>query len=58
VEENFGRAMLISNGDLRVFVERPISATFLVIAVLLVVAQIIFRMRMITRTRAMKPAAP
>ncbi len=50
--------MLISNGDLRVFVERPISATFLVIAVLLVVAQIIFRMRMITRTRAMKPAAP
>jgi TctA family transporter len=58
VEENFRRAMLISNGDLRVFVERPISAAFLAIAVLLVVAQMIFRMRMIARTRAMKPVAP
>ena len=39
-EENFRRAMLISDGDLRVFIERPISATFLAIAVTLLGAQL------------------
>jgi TctA family transporter len=58
VEENFRRAMLISNGDLKVFVERPISAAFLAIAALLIVVQIVVRMRMIARTRTMRPAAP
>ncbi|MGP9500519.1 tripartite tricarboxylate transporter permease, partial [Halomonas sp. AOP43-D1-4] len=28
MEENFRRAMLISRGDLMVFLERPVSATF------------------------------
>lgn len=37
LEENFRRAMLISGGDLSVFVTRPISATIIGIAVLLVV---------------------
>src|SRR6202165_4844782 len=39
-EENFRRALLISRGDLMTFIERPISAFFLTICVLLIVAQI------------------
>jgi putative tricarboxylic transport membrane protein len=41
-EENFRRAMLISDGDLRVFIERPISASFLAIAALLLGTQFYF----------------
>jgi TctA family transporter len=37
IEENFRRAMLISRGDAAIFVERPISAAFLLAAVALVV---------------------
>jgi TctA family transporter len=44
-EENFRRAMLISRGDLAVFVERPISAVFIAICVILIVGQIYFRLR-------------
>jgi TctA family transporter len=44
-EENFRRAMLISRGDLAVFVERPISAVFIAICVILIVGQIYFRVR-------------
>lgn len=40
-EEDFRRALIISRGHLAVFVERPISAGFLGICVLLVAAQII-----------------
>lgn len=36
LEENFRRAMLISRGDATVFIERPISATFLVASLALV----------------------
>ncbi|HEY0201618.1 MAG TPA: tripartite tricarboxylate transporter permease, partial [Burkholderiaceae bacterium] len=36
VEENFRRALLLSRGDLRIFIDRPISATFVAISVLLV----------------------
>ena len=38
VEENFRRALLLSRGDLAVFVERPISCVFVVISALLVIA--------------------
>jgi len=55
LEENFRRAMLISRGDLRVFIERPISAAFLAVAVLLVVTQIVFYFRK-TRISHAKPA--
>ena len=48
-EENFRRAMLISRGDLGVFVERPISAFFVFMCVLLIAAQIYVRLR--TRAR-------
>jgi putative tricarboxylic transport membrane protein len=44
-EENFRRAMLISRGDIWVFVERPISALFLGICVLLIGTQIYVRLR-------------
>jgi putative tricarboxylic transport membrane protein len=44
-EETFRRAMLISRGDLMVFVERPISAIFLAICVVLIGSQIYFRLR-------------
>jgi putative tricarboxylic transport membrane protein len=39
-EENFRRSLLISRGDLMTFIERPISAFFLSICVLLIVGQI------------------
>ena len=45
VEENFRRAMLISRGDLGIFVQRPISALFVTLCVLLIAAQIYFRLR-------------
>jgi TctA family transporter len=40
VEENFRRALLISHGDLRVFIDRPISAWFLGASVALVLVQV------------------
>jgi TctA family transporter len=39
-EENFRRSLLISRGDLMTFIERPISAFFLLICVVLIAAQI------------------
>ncbi len=44
-EENFRRAMLISRGDLRMFLERPISAFFVTMCVLLIAGQIYVRWR-------------
>jgi len=44
-EENFRRAMLISRGDILVFVERPISAVFIALCALLIGLQIYFRLR-------------
>jgi TctA family transporter len=42
VEENFRRALLLSRGDLAVFVQHPISAVFLAISALLLLAQVVF----------------
>ncbi len=39
-EENFRRAMLLSRDDLKIFIERPISAFFLAVCVLLLAAQL------------------
>jgi putative tricarboxylic transport membrane protein len=44
-EENFRRAMLISRGDIGVFIERPISAVFVALCVILIGSQIYIRMR-------------
>ena len=51
-EENFRRALLISRGDLAVFVERPISAGFLAAAALLIGVQMWFYMQ----KRRVRPA--
>ena len=40
LEENFRRAMAISDGDILTFATRPISAGFLLVALLLVAAQV------------------
>jgi len=44
-EENFRRAMLISRGDILVFIERPISAVFIVLCVVLIGVQVYVRVR-------------
>jgi putative tricarboxylic transport membrane protein len=44
-EDEFRRALVLSNGDILTFVERPISAVFLALAVLLVVVQVVVRLR-------------
>ena len=51
VEENFRRAMLLSRGDLMVFFERPISAGFMSICILLIVGQFFFALRAAIRKR-------
>ena len=42
VEENFRRTLLLSHGDLAVFLQRPISATFICASGLLITAQLFF----------------
>ncbi|HEY4072152.1 MAG TPA: tripartite tricarboxylate transporter permease [Herbaspirillum sp.] len=51
VEENFRRSLLLSNGDLSVFLTRPISAAFLTISLLLLLAQIFLRLRAVYKNR-------
>lgn len=45
LEENFRRAMLISRGDLMVFLEGPISAWFIGACALLIAVQIVSYLR-------------
>jgi TctA family transporter len=56
-EENFRRAMLISRGDIMVFVERPISAAFIALCVLLIALQIYVRIRPKKTAPGGRPAA-
>jgi putative tricarboxylic transport membrane protein len=51
VEENFRRAMLISNGDIRYFLERPISAVVIGLCVVLILAQTVFWLTGLQRRR-------
>jgi len=44
-EENFRRAMLIGRGDFMIFIERPISAVFLSLSLILILAQLYFWLR-------------
>jgi TctA family transporter len=44
-EENFRRAMLISRGDILVFLKHPISLAFISVSVLLIVMQVYLRLR-------------
>ncbi len=45
VEENFRRALLLSRGDLAIFIERPISLGFVIASVLLIVLLLVSAMR-------------
>ncbi|MDE1929329.1 MAG: tripartite tricarboxylate transporter permease, partial [Burkholderiales bacterium] len=56
LEENFRRAMLLSGGDLTVFLTRPISAWFIGASTLLVVAQLVAYARKRLRAAATAPA--
>jgi TctA family transporter len=51
VEENFRRAVLLSRGDLTVFVTRPISGSFIAVCTLLILGQIFFAVRAAMRKR-------
>src|SRR5206468_8587966 len=51
VEENFRRALLLSGGDMAVFVQRPISAAFVAMCALPVLGQIYFGIRAARRKR-------
>src|SRR5487761_1901595 len=42
VEENFRRALLLSRGDMWVFVQRPISGSFVGVSTLLILVQLFF----------------
>jgi len=49
VEENFRRALLLSRGDLMIFIQRPISAGFIGACALLVLLQILFALARVRR---------
>jgi putative tricarboxylic transport membrane protein len=56
IESNYRRSLVISGGDLRVFVEDPISATFLVLAVVFLAGSLYSEYR--RRRTAEQGAAP
>jgi TctA family transporter len=56
IEETLRRALLISHGDPMVFVERPISLSFLVLTFLLLIVLVAPMIRM-TRERAFEEGA-
>jgi putative tricarboxylic transport membrane protein len=51
VEENFRRALLISRGELSVFITRPISAGFIAASAIVILVQVFFAMRATHRRR-------
>jgi TctA family transporter len=51
VEENFRRALLLSRGDLMVFIQRPISGAFMGACALLILVQLFFALRASHRKR-------
>jgi TctA family transporter len=60
-EENFRRSLLISRGDLTTFIDRPISAFFLFICVVLIVAQVYVWLRkpkIVAEERAIEAQVP
>jgi putative tricarboxylic transport membrane protein len=57
LEENFRRAVLISRGSLQIFIDRPISATFLALCLVLIVAQIYARIRKVKPPTTVPSAA-
>ncbi|MGF6637355.1 tripartite tricarboxylate transporter permease [Paraburkholderia sp. MM6662-R1] len=56
-EENFRRALLLSRGDMMIFVEHPISAVLITLCALLLLAQICFGLRRAVIQRRVSAAA-
>jgi TctA family transporter len=56
LEENFRRAMLLSRGDLTVFLQRPISAWFIGACSLLILAQLVAYVRKLRLPAVREPA--
>ncbi len=56
VEDNFRRALLLSHGDLMIFLQRPISATFVTICALLLLTQVLLGLRRALRARVLAQA--
>jgi TctA family transporter len=54
LEENFRRAMLLSRGDLMVFLQRPISAWFIGACSLLILAQLVAYARKVLRANVLR----
>ena len=54
VEENFRRALLLSRGDMMVFVQRPISGAFLGVCAFLILIQVYFAIRAKHRKKSAK----
>jgi putative tricarboxylic transport membrane protein len=57
LEENFRRAVLISRGSMQIFIDRPISATFLALCALLIGVQVYARLRRVKPPTAIPSAA-
>jgi TctA family transporter len=57
VEDNFRRALLLSQGDMAIFIQRPISAAVLGIIVVVLALQAFFALRASAGQRLL-PAAP
>jgi TctA family transporter len=51
IEENFRRSLVLSQGDVAIFVEHPISACFIGAGVLLIAGKIFFAMRARSKAR-------
>ena len=56
LEENFRRAMLLSRGHLAIFLDRPISASFIAASALLIAAQIYAYLRGLRAQQRLRPA--
>ncbi len=56
VEENFRRALLLSRGDMLVFVQRPISATFVALSAALLIGVTWSTLRKRSKARVRPPA--
>ena len=54
LEEHFRRALLISRGDLMIFLDRPISAVFVSLSALLLLAQTTSYIRRVARSRTQR----
>ncbi|MFT4066966.1 tripartite tricarboxylate transporter permease [Paraburkholderia sp.] len=55
VEDNFRRAVLLSRGDIGIFIQRPISAVFICASALLILLQVGFAIRGAVRRRKARP---